>query len=192
MTSGVPRVPRVPRGDVPVRSIAIERSLRSFTGRGYDKGRPVAVQAAWFAVQNLVFAKWWFPACWRPAVLRAFGATVGERVFVRHRVRVLWPWKLTVGDDCWIGEDAWLLDLEPITLDRDVCVSQGAFLCTGSHDRLDPAFEYDNGPITVGAGAWIAARAIVLRGARVAPGEVVPAGAVRSARGPAPRGPAPR
>jgi len=39
-----------------------------------------------------------------PAVLRAFGATIGERAFVRHRARVLWPWKLTVGDDSWIGE----------------------------------------------------------------------------------------
>jgi len=133
------------------RSIDVGRSLRSFTGRGYDKGRPVAVQAAWFAVQNLVFAKWWFPARWRPVVLRAFGATIGERVFVRHRVRVLWPWKLTIGDDSWIGEDAWLLDLEPITIGADVCVSQGAFLCTGSHDAGDAAFEYGNAPITVGA-----------------------------------------
>jgi putative colanic acid biosynthesis acetyltransferase WcaF len=169
------------------RSVPVDRSLRSFTGRGYDKGRRRAVQAAWFATQNLVFGKWWFPARWRPAVLRAFGARIGDRVLIRHRVRVLWPWKLTIGDDCWIGEDAWLLDLEPITVEHDVCVSQGAFLCTGSHDHRDPGFGYDNGPITVGAGAWIAARALVLRGSRIAPGEVVPAGAVRSARGAAPR-----
>lgn len=166
------------------RSIVVTRSLRSFTGRGYDKGRPVAVQAAWFAVSNLAFMKWWFPARLRPVVLRAFGARIGERVFIRHRVRVLWPWKLTIGDDCWIGEDAWLLDLEPITLEHDVCISQDAFLCTGSHDHRDPAFEYDNGPIHVGAGAWIAARATVLRGARIAPQEVVPAGSVRPAAGP--------
>ena len=112
-----------------------DRSLRTFTGAGYDKGRPVAVQALWFATMNLVFMKWWFPARLRPGLLRAFGATVGERVFIRHRVRVLWPWKLTIGDDCWIGEDAWLLNLEPITLEHDVCLSQGALLRTGSHDH---------------------------------------------------------
>lgn len=160
--------------------IVAERSLRSFTGKGYDKGRPVAIQVLWFAVMNLVFTKWWFPARLRPAVLRAFGATIGERVLIRHRVRVLWPWKLTIGEDCWIGEDAWLLDLEPITIEHDVCVSQGAFLCTGGHDHRDPGFEFDNGPIHIGAGAWIAARATVLRGAVVAPGEVVSAGSVRS------------
>lgn len=157
------------------------RSLADFTGRGYDKGRGVAWQAGWFATQNLVFGTWWCPRKLRPVLLRAFGATVGQRVFIRHSVRVLWPWKLTVGDDCWIGEDAWLLNLEPITLGSDVCISQGALLCTGSHRHRDPAFGYDNGPITVGSGAWVAARAIVLRGAVVGAGQVVPAGSVYAA-----------
>jgi putative colanic acid biosynthesis acetyltransferase WcaF len=164
----------------------VTRDLASFTGAGYDKGRSVLWQAAWFAVMNLVFVKWWLPARFRPAILRAFGATVGERVLVRHRVRVLWPWKLTVGDDCWIGEGAWLLNLEPITLADDVCVSQEAFLCTGSHDHRDPAFEFDNAPITVGQGAWVTARAVVHRGVTVPPGEVVAAPGTRRRRGSSP------
>lgn len=166
------------------------RSLASFTGRGYDKGRSFGWQAGWFATQHLVFGTWWCPRRLRPVLLRAFGATVGDRVFIRHSVRVLWPWKLTVGDDCWIGEDAWLLNLEPITIGSDVCISQGVLLCTGSHRHRDPAFEYDNAPIDVGAGAWIAARAIVLRGASVRPGQVVPAGSVCAAE-PAARPPDP-
>jgi putative colanic acid biosynthesis acetyltransferase WcaF len=157
------------------------RRLADFTGAGYDKGRGKLWQALWFATSNLVFQKWWFPVRFRPALLRIFGASVGTNVFIRHRVRVHWPWKLTVGDDCWIGEDAWLLNLEPITIEHDVCISQGALLCTGSHKHSDPAFEYDNGPIHVEAGAWVAARAIVLRGAVVQSGEVVAAAAVRSA-----------
>lgn len=152
--------------------------LRGFSGRGYDKGRSIGWQALWFATSNLVFSAWWLPRRLRPVILRAFGARVGERVFIRHRVRVLWPWKLTVGDDCWLGEDAWLLNLEPITLGHDVCLSQAAFLCTGSHDRRSPTFEYDNGPIVVGDGAWIAARATVLRGVTVGAGAVVAAGVV--------------
>ncbi len=153
-------------------------SLRGFRGDGYDKGRSKLVQALWFACMNLVWAKWWCPPRARPAILRLFGAEVGTNVFIRHRVRVLWPWKLTVGDDVWIGEDAWLLDLEPITIGHDVCVSQGAFLCTGSHDRRSPTFEYDNGPIAVEPGSWIGARATVLRGVTVGAGAVVAAGAV--------------
>ncbi len=151
------------------------RSLAGFRGIGYDKGRPRAVQAAWFAVQNLLFSKWWLPAALRPVLLRAFGAQLGERILIRHRVRVLWPWKLTIGDDCWIGEDAWILNLEPVVIGHDVCISQGAFLCTGSHDMTSPTFEYDNGPITIGDEVWIGAQALILRGVAVGKGAVVAA-----------------
>lgn len=154
------------------------RHLSGFTGGGYDKGRPVVVQALWFATLNLVFLKWWCPARLRPLLLRAFGATVGDRVFIRHRVRVQWPWKLEVGDDCWLGEDVWLLNLEPVVLGHDVCVSQAAFLCTGSHDRHSATFEYDNAPIRVEAHAWIGAQATVLRGVTVGEGAVVGARAL--------------
>lgn len=158
----------------------LPRSLGGFSGRGYDKGRGVLWQALWFATQNLLFSTWWCPRRLRPVLLRAFGAEIGERVFIRHRVRVLWPWKLSIGNDCWIGEDAWLLNLEPITIGNNVCLSQGAFLCTGSHDRRSPTFEYDNGPIMIADGAWIAARATVLRGVTVGAGAVLPAGVVIS------------
>ncbi|MFB9461651.1 putative colanic acid biosynthesis acetyltransferase [Streptomyces cinereospinus] len=157
---------------------AAERSLRGFTGAGYDKGRPLLVQAVWFAVLHLLFVKWWFPARWRPAVLRAFGARVGRRVLIRRGVRVHWPWRLSVGDDVWIGEDAWLLNLEQITIGNDVCVSQGALLCTGSHQHHHPTFEFDNGPIRLEPGAWVAARSVVLRGVTVGRGAVVGASAV--------------
>ncbi|MEU6576006.1 putative colanic acid biosynthesis acetyltransferase [Streptomyces sp. NPDC046805] len=156
----------------------MERSLRGFTGAGYDKGRPLLVQAAWFAVLNLVFVKWWFPARWRPALLRAFGARIGQRVLIRQRVRVHWPWRLDVGDDVWIGDGAWLLNLERITIGSDVCVSQDALLCTGSHQRLSPTFEFDNGPIRLEPASWIGARAVVLRGVTVGRGAVVGAAAV--------------
>jgi putative colanic acid biosynthesis acetyltransferase WcaF len=158
------------------------RDLANFTGAGYDKGRSKLWQAAWFTVMNLVFTKWWLPPRFRPPILRAFGARVGQRVLIRHRVRVLWPWKLTIGDDCWIGEGAWLLNLEQITIEDDVCLSQEAFLCTGSHRQRDAAFEFDNAPIHVGAGAWVAARATVLRGTTIAAGDVVPTGLVHRRR----------
>jgi putative colanic acid biosynthesis acetyltransferase WcaF len=174
------------QGNVSVRAdltgplpILAERRLRDFTGAGYDKGRSILWQAAWFAVMNLVFMQWWLPSRFRPAILRAFGADVGERVLIRHRVRVQWPWKLSIGDDCWVGEGVWLINLEPITVDHDVCLSQEALLCTGSHQHRDPTFEFDNRPIQIRAGAWVAARAIVLGGADVASGEVVSAGVVR-------------
>lgn len=153
----------------------MRRHLAGFTGAGYDKGRSKLWQALWFATSNLVFQKWWFPVRFRPALLRLFGATMGRNVFIRHRVRVHWPWKLAIGNDCWIGEDAWLLNLEPISIGNDVCISQAAFLCTGSHRWDSPTFEYDNGPIVIDDGAWIAARASVLRGVKIGADAIVSA-----------------
>lgn len=153
----------------------MRRHLAGFTGAGYDKGRSKLWQALWFATSNLVFQKWWFPVRFRPALLRLFGATMGRNVFIRHRVRVHWPWKLAIGNDCWIGEDAWLLNLEPISIGNDVCISQAAFFCTGSHRWDSPTFEYDNGPIVIDDGAWIAARASVLRGVKIGADAIVSA-----------------
>jgi putative colanic acid biosynthesis acetyltransferase WcaF len=149
------------------------RDLAGFKGIGYSKGRPKVVQALWFAVLNLIFIKWWCPASLRPILLRCFGAQIGRGVFIRHRVRVLWPWKLNVGNNVWIGEDAWLLNLEPITIGDNVCLSQAVSLITGSHDLTSPTFEYDNGPIHVQSGAWIAARATVLRGVTIGESAIV-------------------
>lgn len=146
--------------------------LADFTGAGYDKGRPRSVQALWLATQDIIM-NWWFPPKARVAVLRAFGAEIGDGVLIRHRVRIHWPWKLTVGSDTWIGEGTWILNLEPVTIGSNVCVSQDVLLCTGSHDSRSPTFEFDNAPISIDDGAWVAARATVLRGVRVGASAIV-------------------
>lgn len=150
-----------------------ELSLKEFTGEGYSKGRSLPWLITWYAVSHLVFQAWWCPARARPLILRVFGASVGSGVIIRSRVRVHWPWKLVIGDNCWIGEGAWLLNLERIVIGHDVCVSQEAFLCTGSHDRKSKSFEFDNGPIEVGDRAWLTARSMILRGTRVPPRGVI-------------------
>ncbi|MBP2268321.1 putative colanic acid biosynthesis acetyltransferase WcaF [Pseudarthrobacter sp. PvP004] len=100
-------------------------------------------------------------------ILRAFGASIGQGVKIRHGVNIHWPWKLTLGDNVWIGVDAWILNLEPVTIGSDCCISQGVLLCTGSHSFDSPTFEFDNAPIVIGDGSWIGARATVLRGVNV-------------------------
>jgi putative colanic acid biosynthesis acetyltransferase WcaF len=155
-----------------------ERDLSRFRGDGYEVGRSKLWQVAWLTVQTTVFMRWWMPARARVGILRFFGASIGDNVLIRHRVRIHWPWKLTVGDNSWIGEGAWLLNLEPIIVGRNVCISQEAFLCTGSHDRGSATFEFDNAPIAIYDEAWIAARATLLRGVSVGERAVVGATAL--------------
>jgi putative colanic acid biosynthesis acetyltransferase WcaF len=141
--------------------------LASFRGDGYDKGRPFPVQILWMLVSGMITTRWWCPNRLRVAILRAFGAKLGAGVLIRHDVKVQWPWKLTVGDHSWIGESVWILNLEEVVIGAHTVVSQGVLLCTGSHDRNSPTFEFDNAPIRIGDHTWITARATVLRGVTV-------------------------
>lgn len=154
------------------------RRLASFTGRGYDKGASLPKVALWVTLGDAVVRSILCPPRLRARVLRAFGADIAPGVLIRHDVRVHWPWKLTVGADSWIGVGAWILNLEQVTIGANAVVSQQAMLCTGSHHAHDPAFEFDNAPVTVGDGAWVAVRATVLRGVTVGEGAVVGAGAL--------------
>lgn len=158
-------------------SHVIRHNLAGFVGAGYDKGRPVPWQVAWLSVSGWLMG-WWCPPPLRAQVLRLFGARIGPGVLIRHRVRIHWPWKLSIGANSWIGEGTWILNLEPVTIGADVCISQEVFLCAGSHDRNSPTFEFDNAPIDIADGAWVAARATVLRGVRIGSGSLVGATAL--------------
>jgi putative colanic acid biosynthesis acetyltransferase WcaF len=147
--------------------------LAGFTGAGYDKERGIGTQLAWMLASRSIAMHWWCPNRIRIVILRMFGAQIGAGTLIRHNVRIHWPWKLRIGNDSWVGEKAWLLNLENITIGSNTCISQDVLLCTGSHDRRSATFEFDNAPIVIGDSVWIAARATVLRGVHVGDGATV-------------------
>lgn len=151
------------------------RELINFDASAYNRGRSKIWQVLWFGFSFLIFQKFWFPNRFRSVALRFFGATVGDNVFIRHDVRIMWPWKLEIGDNCWLGEGARFINLENISIGNNVCISQEAMLCTGSHDHRKSDFPYRNKPINIADGAWIAARATVLPGVTIGAQSVVAA-----------------
>ena len=150
-----------------------EFDLAEFTGHGYDKGRPWLIQVLWLLTSGCLVMRWWCPKAVRMAVLRAFGAKIGSGALVRHNVRIHWPWKLRIGDHSWIGPGVWILNLEEVSIGSHTCLSQDVLICTGSHDRRSPSFEFDNAPISIGDHVWICARATVLRGVSIGDGVTV-------------------
>jgi len=74
---------------------------------------------------------------------------------------------LLVGNNSWIGEDCWLDNLAQISIGNNVCISQGAYLCTGSHDWSDPHFGLITKPISLGDGSWIGAKSVLTAGVEV-------------------------
>ncbi|RIX28804.1 acetyltransferase [Amnibacterium setariae] len=126
--------------------------------------RPLWQVLAWSVVELvLVTNPWQISSALRVAALRAFGAKIGHQVVFRPRTRVRFPWKLSIGHRSWIGEGVWLHNQARITIGSDVVISQESFLTTGSHrHRRDMALI--TRPITIGDGAWVTSRAMVLGG----------------------------
>lgn len=146
---------------------------------GLDRGRPKYVEAAWYAVKVLFFltAIPW-PSRLKVTLLRCFGARVGSGVLIRQRVNIHMPWKLSIGDHCWIGEEVWVLNFEPVTIGSHCSISQRAFLCTGNHDYRSVDMKYRNAPISIGDGAWVGAQAFVAPGVEIGAEAVIAAGSV--------------
>ena len=96
--------------------------------------------------------------------MRFFGATVGQRVTIKPGVNIKYPWKLEIGDDVWIGEDAWIDNLVEVTIGKNSCVSQGAMLLTGSHNYKKATFDLMTGKIHLEDGVWIGAKSVVCPG----------------------------
>lgn len=117
---------------------------------------------------------------WRAMILRAFGARLGRNVHVYPSVRIWAPWNLCLGDDVGVGERAELYSMATITVGARAVISQGAHLCTGTHDYEDPLFQLYARPITVGSHAWICAEAFVGPGVSIGDGAVVGARSVAS------------
>lgn len=154
--------------------------LADAPGAGEAWDRPRLLVYLWAAVELiLVTNPWQISSSLRVQALRWFGAEIGEGVVFRPRTRVKFPWKLKVGDNCWIGEGVWFHNQDVITIEHDVVISQDTFLTTGSH-----AYSSDmalvTSPIHIEAGVWITSRCVVLTGVRIGRSALVKAGSVIS------------
>jgi putative colanic acid biosynthesis acetyltransferase WcaF len=112
---------------------------------------------------------------------------VGRGVVIRSRVNVTFPWRFECGDHVWIGDEVLILSLDRVTIGSQVCISQRAFLCTGTHAFERDSFDLVTRPIVIGDGCWIAAGAMVMPGAEIPPGTMVKAGEVWKPRREEPR-----
>lgn len=153
--------------------------LSQYSVRHFDRGASRLKEAAWYLVKCCFFVNplpWPYPL--RVALLRLFGARIGREVVIRWDVNISFPWRLAIGDYVWIGEGVMILSLAPVTIGSNVCVSQRAFLCTGSHDFRSKTFDLQTKPITIGDGCWIAAQAFIGAGVEIGAASVVSAGSV--------------
>lgn len=138
--------------------------LSQFSVGDYQSGSKWKV-AVWYLVNYLFFYSalpWPYRA--KAALLKWFGAKVGAGLVIKTKVRIKNPWRLRIGDNCWIGESVWIDNLEEVEIGNNVCISQGAMLLTGNHDYSISSFPYRLGPIKLDDGVWVGARSVVCPG----------------------------
>ncbi len=153
--------------------------LSRYRVTGYSPGRSRLVQVLWYLCSAAVFQSPWFPcSALKVWLLRLFGASVGRGVVIKPCVRIKFPWRLQVGDFVWIGESVWIDNLAVVTIGSNVCLSQGVYLCTGSHDFGRVTFDLITRPIAISDRVWICAMAVVLPGTRVGTDCLIAAGTV--------------
>ena len=153
--------------------------LDRYDNSDFSRGASKIKEVLWWVVRSLFFAPWFpVPSALKAAALRAFGAKVGKGVVIRSRVNITFPWRLSIGDHVWIGEEVLILSLAPVTIASHVCISQRVFLCTGSHRFRSENFDLVTKPIVIGEGCWIAANAFIGPGVALDPGTLCSAGAV--------------
>lgn len=130
----------------------------------YNAG-PLWKIGAWYLVNNFIFNSWvpW-PSNLKINLLRLFGATVGNNVVIKPKVRIKQAWRLKIGDNSWLGEGTWIENLETVELGKNVCISQNAMLLTGNHNYTISDFRYRLGKIRIEDGVWIGAQSVVCPG----------------------------
>lgn len=147
--------------------------LGAYVPTGFARGRSALAEALWIVVQAMFVSSALPGSAHRRLLLRLFGARIGKRVVLKPGVRVKFPWRLSIGDNSWIGEHAWIDNLAQVRIGANCCISQGAYLCTGSHDWSAQGFDLITRAITIEPGAWIAARAVVGPGVTAGRGAVL-------------------
>lgn len=146
---------------------------------GLNRKARKSTEIIWYLVKIIFFLSAIpYPSSFKVLLLRLFGAKIGAGLVIKPRVNIHFPWKLMIGDNVWIGEEAFLLNFELLSIGNNVCISQRAFLCGGNHDYKISSMPYRNGPITLADGSWVGANTFIGPNVIIGTDTVVSAGSV--------------
>ena len=153
--------------------------LSRFTNTDFPKGAGAVKMTLWYFTNAFFFLNPLFPfRSPKPALLRLFGARVGKGVVIHPGVNIKYPWKLTIGDHVWIGQRAWLDNIDQLIIRDHVVISQGAMIIQGSHNYKKVDYPTLSGPVVLEEGSWVGAGAMVMLGVTLKSHSVLSAGSV--------------
>jgi putative colanic acid biosynthesis acetyltransferase WcaF len=133
------------------------------------------IERAIWGIVWLILARWTPPPFhrWRVLLLNIFGAKVHSSTRIYGGTRIWYPRNLITHRNVTIGPRANIYSMALIEIGEYSVISQGAYLCSGSHDICSPDFQLITGPIRIGSRVWIAADAFVGPNVSIGDGAVI-------------------
>ncbi len=110
---------------------------------------------------------------WKRFLLRLFGAKIAPNAVIYSSTRIYYPANLTMQPYSCLASNVECYNVDSIILGEHATVSQGAMLCTASHDIYDADNRLITAPIEIQKDAWIGARAFVGMGVTIGEGAVL-------------------
>ncbi|PFA99191.1 colanic acid biosynthesis acetyltransferase WcaF [Priestia megaterium] len=142
--------------------------LNKYNQDWYSRGRGGLVVLMWWFIQGTIFRFSLHNMYkWRNFLIRLFGAEIGKGVRIRSNVKFTYPWKVSIGDYSWVGDNVQFYSLDDIHIGSNCVISQESYLCTGSHNIKDPHFGLITKPIVIKDGAWVASDVFVYPGVTI-------------------------
>ncbi len=110
---------------------------------------------------------------WKRFLLRMFGAKIHPSAVVYSSANVYYPANLEMEAYSCLASEVDCYNVALIKIGANSTVSQGAYLCTASHDITNPLNPLITASIIIEDQAWIAADAFVGMGVTIGQGAVV-------------------
>lgn len=143
----------------------MESDLSKYDNSWYKPGANKVIVILWYFINSIFFNSSFFPfSSLKVFLLRIFGAKIGHNVIIKPAVNIKYPWKLTIMDNSWIGENVWVDNLGEVVIGNNCCISQGALLLCGNHNYKKKHFDLTVGDILLEDGVWIGAKSVVCPG----------------------------
>lgn len=156
-----------------------QTDLSTYNNSPYHPGGTAVKRFLWFYVNAFFFKSGLFPIYGlKRFLLKLFGGKISKAVTIKPYVNIKYPWLLQIGENTWIGENVWIDNVANVSIGKNVCLSQGAVLLTGSHNYKKSTFDLITGTIILEDGVWIGAAAIVNQGITAGSHAVLTTGSV--------------
>lgn len=110
---------------------------------------------------------------WKRLLLKLFGAKIHSTAVIYSSAQIYYPANLIMEEYACLASNVNCYNVAFIKIGANTTVSQGAYLCTASHDTSNPLNPLITAPIIIEDQAWVATDAFISMGVTIGQGAII-------------------